>query len=100
MYQLLFLVIVGLPFSDTGNTSDNLDGYDAVCPYSNSTSPDVVYTETGPTYGFWLPNDCNLPAVHDQVHVGPYNPGTMTIQWDPGFVVWLWVGPGIFTPPA
>lgn len=37
------ITIYALPFSDTGNTSDNVDDYDAVCPYSGSTSPDVVY---------------------------------------------------------
>jgi len=35
---------VPFPFSDTGATCDNIDDYDEVCPYSNSTSPDVVYT--------------------------------------------------------
>ena len=35
--------IPSLPFEDSGNTSDNLDDFDAVCPYSGSTSPDVVY---------------------------------------------------------
>jgi len=35
-----------MPFSDTGATCDNIDTYDEVCPYSNSTSPDVVYSYT------------------------------------------------------
>ena len=43
------LVIPGLPFTDTGNTSDNIDDYDEVCPYTGSTSPDVVYAFT-PAY--------------------------------------------------
>ncbi|MCP4291639.1 MAG: hypothetical protein GY780_07365 [bacterium] len=38
--------IASLPFSDTGNTSGNMDDYDAVCPYSGSTSPDQVYSFT------------------------------------------------------
>ncbi len=38
------LLIPDLPFSDTGNTSDNLDDFDVACPYSDSTSPDVVYS--------------------------------------------------------
>ncbi len=37
------VVIPGLPFSDGGATCDNVDNYDAVCPYTGSTSPDVVY---------------------------------------------------------
>lgn len=40
------IVIESLPFSDTGNTSDNLNDYDSVCPYSGSTAPDVVYSFT------------------------------------------------------
>ena len=31
-------------WSDTGATCDNLDDYDEACPYSGSTSPDVVYS--------------------------------------------------------
>ena len=41
-----FLINV-LPFlSETGNTCDNVNDYDEVCPYSGSTSPDVVYSFT------------------------------------------------------
>jgi hypothetical protein len=36
--------IVALPFHDTGNTSDNINNYDEVCPYTGSTAPDVVYS--------------------------------------------------------
>lgn len=32
-----------LPYCDTGNTCDNINDYDEVCPYTGSTSPDVVY---------------------------------------------------------
>jgi len=39
-------VITSLPFDDSGDTSDNIDDYDEVCPYSGSTSPDVVYSFT------------------------------------------------------
>ncbi len=35
---------IELPFYDTGATCDNLNDYDEECPYSGSTSPDVVYT--------------------------------------------------------
>lgn len=38
------IAISAIPFSDTGNTSDNTNDYDAECPYSDSTSPDVVYS--------------------------------------------------------
>ncbi len=40
------IVIDALPFSDTGNTTDNLDDYDEVCPYGPHESPDVVYSYT------------------------------------------------------
>jgi hypothetical protein len=36
-------IIAGLPFSDTGNTCDNIHDYDEVCPYTGSLSKDVVY---------------------------------------------------------
>jgi len=39
-------VIYALPFNDTGNTCDNFDDYDEACPYTGSTSPDVVYAYT------------------------------------------------------
>ncbi len=35
-----------LPFSDTGDTTLCNDDYDEVCPYTGSTSPDVVYSFT------------------------------------------------------
>jgi hypothetical protein len=38
--------IPGLPYNDTGATCDNVHDYDEVCPYSNSFSPDVVYSFT------------------------------------------------------
>jgi len=39
--------ITSLPFADTGATCDNQDDYDEACPYSISTSPDVVYSLVG-----------------------------------------------------
>ena len=39
--------ITSLPFTDTGDTSDNSDEFDAVCPYSGSTSADVFYEMSG-----------------------------------------------------
>ncbi|NTV03773.1 hypothetical protein HGA89_02485 [bacterium] len=40
------LAIVGLPYSDSGTTIGYADDYDVACPYSGSTSPDVVYSYT------------------------------------------------------
>jgi hypothetical protein len=39
-------VIASLPYSDTGTTVGYIDDYDETCPYSGSTSPDVVYSFT------------------------------------------------------
>ncbi|OQY29591.1 MAG: hypothetical protein B6244_03080, partial [Candidatus Cloacimonetes bacterium 4572_55] len=39
-------VIDALPFTDTGTTVGYINDYDEVCPYSGSTSPDVVYEWT------------------------------------------------------
>jgi len=41
--------IPGLPFTDTGTTCGFANDYDAVCPYTGSTAPDVVYGYTPPT---------------------------------------------------
>ncbi|UCG53503.1 MAG: T9SS type A sorting domain-containing protein [Candidatus Latescibacterota bacterium] len=38
--------IASLPFMDTGATCDNFNDYDEECPYTGSTSPDVVYSYT------------------------------------------------------
>ncbi len=47
--------ILGWPYWDTGATCDNLDDYDEVCPYENSTSPDVVYSFVAPVEGMaWV----------------------------------------------
>jgi hypothetical protein len=37
-------VIPGIPFYDSGSTEGYVDDYDEICPYSNSTAPDVVYS--------------------------------------------------------
>lgn len=39
-------IITALPYQDTGNTTGHIDDYDAVCPYYDSTAPDVVYSFT------------------------------------------------------
>jgi hypothetical protein len=40
------VVIGALPYNDTGTTSGYLNDYDEACPYTGSTSPDVVYAFT------------------------------------------------------
>ena len=39
-------VLADLPVTVTGNTCDYLNDYDVVCPYPESTAPDVVYAYT------------------------------------------------------
>ena len=39
-------VIAALPFSDTGSTVGAVDDYDEVCPFTGSTSGDLVYSYT------------------------------------------------------
>jgi hypothetical protein len=39
-------MITALPFNDTGSTGGSSDAFDAVCPYSGSTSPDKWYSFT------------------------------------------------------
>jgi len=39
---------IGLPYAGSGTTAGYSDDYDEVCPYSGSTSPDVVYTFVHP----------------------------------------------------
>lgn len=38
------VAIPGLPYTNTGTTDGYFNDYDEVCPYSGSTSPDVVYS--------------------------------------------------------
>ncbi len=77
--------IGGLPFNDSGNTNDNVNDYDAICPYSGSTAPDVVYSYTpagdeiisvdlcGSTYDtkvYVMDGDLNLIACNDDAYFG------------------------------
>ena len=41
-------VIPSLPYSDSGTTAGYNNDYDAVCPYTGSTAPDVVYKYVAP----------------------------------------------------
>ncbi len=40
--------IPSLPYNDAGTTTGFIDDYDAVCPYSGATAPDVVYRYVPP----------------------------------------------------
>jgi hypothetical protein len=45
-------IVVTVPYSDSGDTSDNVNDYDEVCPYTGSTAPDVVYVYTPADDGY------------------------------------------------
>lgn len=49
-------VISSIPYSATGTTDGYTDRYDETCPYSGSTSPDVVYSYT-PTMDVYIAVD-------------------------------------------
>ncbi len=79
------VAVDAIPYGDTGNTVGNVDDYDAICPYSGSTSPDVVYSFTpaadmllscdllGSTYDtkiYVMDGDLNLIDCNDDFHPG------------------------------
>jgi hypothetical protein len=77
--------IPGLPFTDTGTTAGYTNDYDEVCPYTGSTSPDVVYSLVattdvinidlcGSSYDTKLyvyDSDLALIACNDDLYDGP-----------------------------
>jgi len=84
------VVIPNLPFQDTGNTCDNLNDYDEVCPYSGSTSPDVVYAYTPPSDRMIAVDLCNS-HYDTKVYIYCETPGSLvgcnddycSNQWTP-----------------
>lgn len=51
--------------------------------------------------GFLLgPQDCSSVGVLETIEAGPCSPAALTIEGNPGQVVWLWVGPEDYTPPG
>lgn len=51
--------------------------------------------------GFLLqPQDCDEVGVAETMEVGPCLEGEMTIQGQPGDLLWLWVGANDYYPPA
>jgi hypothetical protein len=58
-------VIDVLPFGATGTTIGFTDDYDAICPYTGSTSPDVVYSLVACADGFLDITLCIEPTDYD-----------------------------------
>lgn len=95
------VVIGALPYGDTGNTADNIDDYDAVCPYDGSTSPDVVYSYTpaadevlfidlcGSGYDtklYVMDGSMNLIACNDDFYFGDPTCGNYTSAIEEAYV--------------
>jgi hypothetical protein len=79
-------VVPGLPYSDSGSTAGYANDYDAVCPYTFSNAPDVVYVYQTPvdvlvdidlcgsaydTKVFVWDSDQNVVACNDDYYTGP-----------------------------
>ena len=59
------IIFTELPFNVTGTTQGYIDNYDQVCPYDNSTSPDVVYSFTPEMNTFITIDLCNETTNYD-----------------------------------
>jgi hypothetical protein len=75
-------VIGALPYTDSGTTAGAVNDYDEVCPYTGSTSPDVVYSYT--------------PASNTSVSISLCTPGTST-DYDTKLYVYQGSCPGTVT---
>jgi hypothetical protein len=85
------LVISSLPFYDVGTTVGYTNNYDEACPYTGSTSPDVVFSYT-PTVTTWLTIDLCASGYDTKVYVYEDSPGTLVACNDdacPGFRSYL-----------
>jgi hypothetical protein len=56
-------------FHDTGTTVGYTNDYDAVCPYSDSTSPDVVYSIVNSGWTAWVDIDLCYSTYDTKVYV-------------------------------
>jgi len=56
-------VIGALPYEDSGTTSGYSNDYDETCPYTGSTSPDVVYSYT-PATNMFVDIDLCVPGTN------------------------------------
>lgn len=70
------VAIGSLPFYDGGSTCGYVNDYDAVCPYTGSTSPDVVYAYT-PGAAVSVTIDLCASTYDTKVYVFQGGPGTL-----------------------
>jgi hypothetical protein len=71
------LHIASVPYSDNGTTIGYTNNYDEACPYSGSTSPDVVYGYTPSADDYLDISLCENTAFDSKLYVyaGSYTPG-------------------------
>ncbi|MEE9553076.1 MAG: carboxypeptidase regulatory-like domain-containing protein, partial [candidate division Zixibacteria bacterium] len=82
-------VITSLPYNDAGTTSGYANDYDEICPYSGSTSPDVVYAYTPGSNQMVDITLCNGSAYDTKLYVYENSAGnTIACNDDtcPGYV--------------
>ncbi|MEE8573256.1 MAG: hypothetical protein V3T20_08315 [Gemmatimonadota bacterium] len=99
-------VIGDLPYYTTGTTAGYVHNYDEVCPYSGSTSPDVVYCWTADFTGFVDIHTCE--SAYDTklyVYENEYTPGAYHACNDdnyncPGPVYRSWIEQMPVTDPS
>jgi hypothetical protein len=71
-------MIESLPYSNTGTTVGYTDDYDEACPYTGSTSPDVVYSYTATENGTMDISLCGEGTSYDtKVYVYENTAGTL-----------------------
>jgi hypothetical protein len=92
------VVIPALPFNDSGTTAGYADDYDEACPYTGSTSPDVVYSYLAPddmcisvdlcgsfydTKVYIYENDSSTPIACNDDNFDCVNPPVLYTSWIP-----------------
>jgi len=70
------VIIPSIPFYDAGSTAGFVNDYDEACPYTGSTSPDVVYAFT-PVAGLAVTINLCASAYDTKVYVYADSPGTL-----------------------
>ncbi len=76
------VTIADIPFSDSGTTAGYVNDYDEVCPYTSSTSADVVYRYVSP---YWQLVSIDLCGSAFDTKVYVYNGGLGLIACNDDF---------------
>ena len=95
----IFCGVSGWYVSADGSNSRDTDWFELVVPLDHHGQ--IIGDAEQFTYMFELgPQDCDDVAVMQSVVIGPCSEGTLTIPFDPGSTMWLWVGPTTFEGPV